>query len=44
MKLPVPELIIGSLMAVAMISTESGGGIAGMINISAKTGEHFTGT
>jgi len=44
MKLPIPELIIGSLMAVAMISTESGGGIAGMINISAKTGEHFTGT
>jgi len=43
MKIPVPELIIGSLMAVAMVSTESGGGIAGMINLSAKTGERFAG-
>ena len=38
MKIPFPELIIGSLMAVAMVATESDRGIAGMINLGANTG------
>ncbi len=43
MKIPVPELIIASLMAGALISTESGS-VAGVINISAKADEQITGT
>jgi len=43
MNLPVPELIVASLMAVALISTESGS-IAGVINVSAKADERITGT
>jgi len=43
MKIPVPELIIASLMAVALISTETGS-IAGVIKVSAKAEERITGT
>lgn len=43
MKIPVPELIIASLMAVAMYSTESGS-VAGIINTSVKAGEQITGS
>ena len=43
MNIPVPELIIASLMAVALVSTESGS-IAGVINLSAKADEQIAGT
>ncbi len=44
MKIPVPELIVASLMSLAMVSMESGS-VAGMIGTSAKTGgERITGT
>ena len=43
MNIPVPELIVASLMAVALISTESGS-IAGLINVGAKADERITGT
>lgn len=43
MNIPVPELIIASLMAVALVSTESGS-IAGVINLSAKSDEQIAGT
>lgn len=44
MNLPVPELIIASVMAVALISTEKSDSIAGVINLSAKADEQITGT
>ena len=37
MKIPVPELIVASLMSLAMVSMESGS-VAGMIGTSAKAG------
>lgn len=43
MNIPVPELIVASLMSLAMISTESGS-IAGVINLSAKADKQITGT
>ena len=43
MNIPVPELIVASLMAVAMFSTESGS-VAGMISTSVKAGEQITGS
>lgn len=43
MKIPVPELIVASLMSIAMISTETGS-VPGIISISAMTGERITGT
>jgi len=43
MNIPIPELIIASLMAVALVSTESGS-IAGVINLSAKADEQIAGT
>lgn len=42
MKIPVPELVVASLMSLAMIPMESGS-IAGVIGASAKTGERITG-
>jgi len=44
MNLPIPELIIASVMAVALISTEKGDSFAGVINLSAKADEQITGT
>jgi hypothetical protein len=43
MKIPVPELVVASLVFLAIISVESGS-IAGMIGASTKAGERFTGT
>jgi hypothetical protein len=43
MKIPVPELVVASLIALAIISTESGS-IAGVISTSVKTGEQLTGS
>src|SRR3989304_8689169 len=43
MKIPVPELIIASLMAAAMFSTESGS-VAGIITTSVRSGEQIAGS
>ena len=43
MKIPIPELVVASVMALAMIASETGG-VAGVNSTGVKTGERLTGT